>query len=112
MTTGDYVLPNIYLIEAEDHRRSSRQSSGPVNDPNIMELGVQLDAMPSNGAGNGRPTSMIDVDELSPEMQEEYETNKAHEEERTATEKILKGRPPRIERGLPRELWSCLVADD
>lgn len=49
--------------------------------------------------------------ELSPEMQDEIEAQRARREERQRIRDILEKRPKRMERGFWREIWSFVVAD-
>lgn len=70
--------------------------------------GLQLEAQRWSTAS---PKDVGAEFEMSPDLQEEYEMQRAHEEERRRIEEVLIRRPERMERALWRELWSCVVAD-
>ncbi|CAI6334541.1 unnamed protein product [Periconia digitata] len=70
--------------------------------PHAGDAGFDFDF--NGGGGN-------DVGMISAEILEELEEEQAREEERARINDVLMKRPRRMERGLARELWSCLVAD-
>jgi amino acid transporter len=96
LTPGDYVLGDLAVIEGEDP-----VASGAMDEPDGQELEAQR-------WGAASPKAEF---ELNPDLQEEYEMQQAHEEERKRIEEMLRRRPRRMERRLWRELWSCVVAD-
>ncbi|KAL5438880.1 hypothetical protein PMIN05_005597 [Paraphaeosphaeria minitans] len=99
LTPGDYVLSDLAVIEGED----------PIVSGAMVEFdSYQLEAQRCSTAS---PKHVSDEFEMSLDAQEEYEMQRAHEEERRRIEEVLVRRPERMERPLWRELWSCVVAD-
>ena len=113
LTPGHYVLDDLELIE----NHQTNDSAGAPGDgnmrtdtiPNVSELESPCETRFSLGQlPNDRPQVPEDV---SIEMQEEMEAQKARREERLRIQEILKKRPKWLARGFWRELWGFVVAD-
>ncbi|KAL1605163.1 hypothetical protein SLS60_004706 [Paraconiothyrium brasiliense] len=103
LTPGDYVLGDLAVIEGEDPTADGH-ANGAVFNPDGTE-------MESQRWGTTPPNHVDTEFEMSDDQLDEYEAQKAHEQQRRGIEEVLGRRPRRIERNLLRELWSCVIAD-
>lgn len=119
LTPSHYVLGDLEDLEEENPNNAPRKSSDASNQIPDPEPGtIELESPRQSRLGFGESSKgkapvndNVEESDLSPEMQDEIEAQRARREERERVRAILETRPMRMERGFWRELWSFVIAD-
>lgn len=120
LTPSHFILDSLDTLEEEDpnethHSRKastvtavpgSRHPSNAVELDSPVKTHVEQQEIPSP-----HPEDSMSQFELSPEMQDEIEAQRALHEERSRVNAILKSRPVRMEKGFWRMVWSFIVVE-
>lgn len=106
---------NLTPLSTNDYNHGHTRTSNSFNTfspPNDSDFPNHFPARPPRTFAEVNMDSDAGMEmEISAELMEELEAQRAREEERARINAVLEKRPRRMQRGLARELWSCLVAD-
>ncbi|KAF2875146.1 amino acid permease-domain-containing protein [Massariosphaeria phaeospora] len=117
---SDYVLDDLAAMEGENPRlysRKSSDSSASQHGPPPIELDVlgrdrRQSSIMREDIGRPRQSShAAETEELDPEIVLALEAEDARREQREHVLDVLRRRPPRMERGFWREVWSFVVVE-
>jgi len=112
LTSSYYVLDDLQSVEQNRPNALNNKPSN-ITSPSTAATAVELESTHNLGFGNmarawGSEQVKHDY-EISPEMLDEIETQRAGAEERARIRTILEVRPVRWENGFWREMWSFIV---
>jgi amino acid transporter len=115
LTSSYYVLDDLQLVE-QNHPNALNNKRSNTTSPSTAATAVELESpweTQNFGSGNmarawGSEQVKNDY-EISPEMLDEIETQRAGAEERARIRTILEVRPVRWKNGFWREMWSFVV---